>query len=89
VTASNSVEGNLAATPGRPPGGGLTRVTVNLTPQAVQALDGLTSRTGYSKTDTINRALQVYMVVQQMLDNGGGHLTVQHIDGSLERVHII
>ena len=59
-----------AAPPGvEPPsggsgGGGLTRVTVNLNRQALHALEALSERTGYSKTDAINRALQIYMIVR-------------------------
>jgi hypothetical protein len=37
---------------------GLTRVTVNLTPRAVTALDALAVAGPMSKTDAINRALR-------------------------------
>jgi hypothetical protein len=47
------------------------RVTVNLTPRAVRAMNNLVSWTGYTKTDTINRALQIYEFVQQIVENGG------------------
>jgi hypothetical protein len=35
-------------------------VTVNLTPRAWHALEATVQRTGDTKTETINRALQVY-----------------------------
>lgn len=38
----------------------LTKLTVNLLPQAVEALDAAAAITGDSKTDTVNRALQLY-----------------------------
>jgi hypothetical protein len=70
-------------------GGGLTRVTVNLNRQAVQALDAVSEATGYSKTDTINRALQVYAIVQEIMQKNGGVLHVRHDNGDLERIHIV
>jgi hypothetical protein len=71
------------------PTSGLTRVTVNLNRQAVQALEFVSEATGYSKTDTINRALQVYAIVQQIMERNGGVLHVKHDDGELERIHIV
>lgn len=67
----------------------LTRVTVNLTRPAVQALESVSEATGYSKTDTINRALQVYAIVQEIMSRNGGVLTIRHDDGGLERIHIV
>jgi hypothetical protein len=68
---------------------GLTRVTVNLTKQAVEALDQVAAVTGYSKTDTINRALQIYAIVQEIMAQNGGVLQVLHDNGARERVHIV
>src|SRR2546430_498477 len=70
-------------------GGGLVRVTVNLTPAALQALDRLCEATGYSKTDVINRALQVYEVWQELADRNGGPVTVKHKDGETERIRLL
>jgi hypothetical protein len=83
-----------AAAPAEPPAGtgggsGLTRVTVNLNRQAVQALEVVSEATGYSKTDTINRALQVYAIIQEIMQRNGGVLRVKHDDGALERIHIV
>lgn len=86
--------GGGGRTPSDPPiesggGGGLTRVTVNLNRHAVQALEAVSAATGYSKTDTINRALQVYAIVQEIMERDGGALQVRHDDGELERIHIV
>jgi hypothetical protein len=70
-------------------GGGLTRVTVNLNRQALHALETLSERTGYSKTDAINRALQVYLIVEELMRRHGGALSVTGDDGQVERIHII
>ncbi len=70
-------------------GGGLTRVTVNLTRPAVKALESVSEATGYSKTDTINRALQVYAIVQELMSKSDGSLHVTHPTGETETVHIL
>ncbi|ROO52901.1 hypothetical protein EDC02_7852 [Micromonospora sp. Llam0] len=70
-------------------GRGLVRVTVNLTPRAVDALDSACSKTKDTKTDSINRALVVYDVVLELIERGGGHLTFQNKDGHTEIVHLL
>lgn len=65
---------------------GLERVTVNLTPRAVRALNNLVDMTGYSKTDTINRALQIYEFLQGILEKGGSLHVRQTREGELERL---
>lgn len=52
-------------------GGGLERVTVNLAPRASRALESTVGLTGDSKTDTINRALQVYAYLEEVWHKGG------------------
>jgi hypothetical protein len=64
-------------------------VTVNLTRQGLEALETLSESTGYSKTDTINRALQVYAVVKKIMDRHGGELPIKGDNGHVESVHII
>jgi hypothetical protein len=49
----------------------LERVTVNLTPRAWQALNQAVKLTGDSKTDTINRALQLYAYLEEITQSGG------------------
>ena len=51
--------------------GTLERVTVNLTPRAVRALDQAVALTGDTKTDTINRALQVYAYLEEIINADG------------------
>ncbi|MEV4626669.1 hypothetical protein AB0J90_10325 [Micromonospora sp. NPDC049523] len=67
----------------------LVKVTVNLTPRAVDALDAACTRSRDTKTDTINRALVVYNLVLELVERGGGCLTLQNPDGGLERVHLL
>jgi hypothetical protein len=72
-----------------PAGGSLTRVTVNLTPRSVSALERTTRITGDSKTDTINRALQIYALVHEMAERDNGSLRIVHEDGETERIHLL
>src|SRR5215468_9911910 len=64
-------------------GSGLTRVTVNLTRQAVEALEALCERTGYSKTDVINRAIQIYKVMEPRFDPKDGGLHILQESGQI------
>jgi hypothetical protein len=65
------------------------KVTVNLAPRAVDALDLACGRTRDSKTDTINRALVVYNLVLELMERDGGSLTLQNRDGGTERVYLL
>jgi hypothetical protein len=58
-------------TDGRRSSGPLERVTVNLTPRAAAALELATEVTGDSKTDTINRAIQIYAYLEHIASKGG------------------
>ncbi|MEU8250182.1 hypothetical protein [Nonomuraea sp. NPDC048916] len=53
------------------------RVTVNLTSRANDALDRAADLTGLSRTDTINRALQVYAYIEEIVNAQGGTLYVR------------
>ena len=44
----------------------LHKVTVNLTKKSFAALDAAAARSGDSKTDTVNRALQMYAYLEQV-----------------------
>ncbi|WP_329102496.1 hypothetical protein OG792_24090 [Micromonospora sp. NBC_01699] len=67
----------------------LVKVTVNLAPRAVDALDLACGRTRDTKTDTINRALVAYNLVLELMERGGGSLTLQNPDGRTERIHLL
>jgi len=67
----------------------MERVTVNLTAKAAEALREATELTGDSKTDTINRALQVYAFIQRALQGEGALYTRASNDAPMERVHIL
>lgn len=62
------------------------RVTVNLTPRAVRAMNNIVGWTGYTKTDTINRSLQIYEFIQQIVENGGSLHVRQSEGAELERL---
>lgn len=66
----------------------LTKVTVNLIPAAETALQETADLTGYSRTDTINRALQVYAMVEKQQRVFGKELMLRSGD-DLERVVIV
>ncbi len=69
--------------------GGLERVTVNLTPRSSKALEQAAELTGDSKTDIVNRALQLYEFIEQIF-NTEGHVYVRTgPDGDLERLRLL
>ncbi|MEV4893896.1 hypothetical protein ACIBHY_51580 [Nonomuraea sp. NPDC050547] len=57
----------------------LERVTVNLTQRAARALEEAVELSGDSKTDIINRALQVYAYLER-IDHDGGKVYVHDPD---------
>lgn len=59
---------------------------MNLTPRSIRALDEVVNRSGDSKTDTINRALQVYAYLEEINDKGGAIYVRASEDADLERV---
>jgi hypothetical protein len=65
--------------------GPLERITVNLIARASRALQRVVDRTGDSKTDAINRAIQVYAYLEEVEANGG-EITVRETKGSPERL---
>ncbi|WP_413812693.1 hypothetical protein [Streptomyces sp. OE57] len=64
------------------------RFTVTLIPVAAQAVTALMRITGLSKTDTINRAVQVYAFLAQQMANGK-EVLLRDENGNTERVHIV
>ncbi len=77
-------------TPGRGHGGSspLERVTVNLTPRSARALELATQLTGDTKTDTINRALQIYAFLEQVTATGGSIYARETADSELVRLKV-
>ncbi len=73
---------------GRGGGPPLEKVTVNLTKRSVEALDALVESTGETKTDAINKALQVYAFIQQQLDSGGALYVKDADSDQAERLRI-
>lgn len=69
-------------------GGGeeLTRVSVNLCLVAAQALARACEVTGHTKTDTINRALQVYSFLVACMEEDGDKLILRKGSGEEERI---
>lgn len=64
------------------------RITVGLIPKAVEALDWLAQRTGMTKTDLVNRAVQLYRFTEESQVNGA-YLALVHADGSHSRVTVL
>ncbi len=70
-TTAPATGGRRPGRPGRGGNGPLERVTVNLVTRASRALQLAAELTGDSRTDIINRAIQVYAYVVQIEANGG------------------
>lgn len=64
------------------------RITVNLTPCSQQALAEAVARSGDSKTETVNRALQVYNYLEDLWRNDGAVYIRQGQGGELERLRV-
>ena len=81
--------GGHEATPPRPVrrsgnGGCLTKVTVNLVPLSMIALDEASTLTRDTETDVINRAIQLYAWCEQMVGAGYQLRLVDHHGGAQE-----
>jgi hypothetical protein len=88
--AARATTGREGARSARPEGsnGPLERVTVNLTARSSRALELATEITGDTKTDTINRALQIYAFMEQIIASGGSVYVREGPDSELERVKV-
>ena len=64
------------------------RITVGLTTKANAAVNWLAERTGMSKTDVVNRAVQLYQFVEQQ-EADGAQLGLIRPDGSVDRMHML
>lgn len=77
---------NSATATGGEGNGSLERVTVNLTERAAQALRLAAELNSDSKTDTINRALQMYAFMKQVQAQGGAVYVRQRPDSELKQL---
>ncbi|MER7370049.1 hypothetical protein [Nonomuraea wenchangensis] len=66
--------------------GPLERVTVNLNERSSRALDEVVALRGDTKTDIINRALQMYSLIEGILHSGGKIYVQEAGQTELERV---
>lgn len=66
----------------------LERINVNLVPRASQALGQIAALTGDTKTDSINRALQVYAYIEQIIHDGGAVFVQGADDAAPQRIKI-
>uniref|UniRef100_UPI003F49B1E8 hypothetical protein n=1 Tax=Actinoplanes sp. CA-151224 TaxID=3239904 RepID=UPI003F49B1E8 len=64
---------------------GLTKFTINLVRRAVRALEIATEETGDNRTDTFNRAIQVYAYIVKA-EKEGKSLYLVGPDGEKERL---
>ncbi len=70
-------------------GSDLTKVTVNLTPRAVKAVNQIVGRTGDTQTDTINRALVGWAKILRLVEAGGGQLDIEQPAGTTRTIRIV
>jgi hypothetical protein len=70
-------------------GRGLERITVNLTSRSSSALELAVELSGDTKTDTINRAIQIYAYLERVIRNGGAVHVQEQGGAELERLKIV
>lgn len=87
--AARKGSGGPANPGGRRGGSSLERVTVNLAPRASDALEQLSRITGESKTDSINKALQLFAYLQQVQSEHGAIYVREPGSKELERLRIL
>jgi hypothetical protein len=66
--------------------GNLRKLTVNLYPKAVDALQAASNMTGDNRTDTVNRALQIYAYLMEQTLLEGRRLQSVDSDGTVRAV---
>ncbi|MET8811869.1 hypothetical protein ABZW47_07690 [Streptomyces sp. NPDC004549] len=64
------------------------RYSVTLVPPAVEAIGKLVEVTGLTKTDVINRAVQIYAFLEERMAEGS-EVVLRDPNGQYERVHIV
>jgi len=66
-----------------------TRLTVNLTERSATALNEASDLTGDTRTDVVNRALQMYAWMMQLHHGSGAVYVRRGPDADLERVRFL
>jgi hypothetical protein len=67
----------------------LTRVSVNLIPRSSIAIGLAKKLTGDSATDIVNRSVQVYAYLEQVIANGGAIYIRESADSELEQLKFL
>lgn len=70
-------------------GNDLTKVTVNLIPRSTKALEEAATLMQDSKTDTINRAIQLYAFIIKKTRNEGNDLCLITPDGEVHKLTLL
>jgi hypothetical protein len=70
-------------------GHALIRITINLTPRAIHALNTVCRASGDSRTDTVNRAIGVLAAVEEIAARNNGSLVVVLDNGDNERIPLL
>ncbi|NUT49377.1 MAG: hypothetical protein HOV94_19015 [Saccharothrix sp.] len=61
-------------------------MSVNLTPRSVRALEEVLQHVGGNQTDMINRAVQVYAYLEDIVSRGGALYVREQDSEQLERI---
>ena len=70
-------------------GGALERLTINLTQKSSEALAEAMGLTRDSKTNSVNKALQLYALLQAAQAKGGAIYLREAADTELERLRVL
>ena len=62
----------------------MERVTVNLTARSSRSLERLSQLTNLNKTDSLNRAIQLYGYLEEVIEAGGDIYVRPEAGGELE-----
>jgi hypothetical protein len=101
ATGIPDTDDNTAVSPPAPPttraepptgrgGSQLTRTTVNLTSRTVAALERMSGEGhGPTKTELINRGVQLLEIFEKVLDRNDGSITIRHNDGTEEKIWVL
>jgi hypothetical protein len=96
IVAIDRNDGAAAAAPaqqssgkrGQGNSGPLERITLNLVPRASRALQMVSALTGDSRTDSINRAIQVYAYLEEVGSRGGAVYVREDKDSELQLLKV-